>query len=373
MSAASSLYLDLLRFLAALAVFFAHLEGQPFTRHVLWWRLGQYGDTAVILFFVMSGYVIAHVTAERETSGSVYFANRASRMLSVSIVALLLTWLFDSAGSALRPDFYAQPWVLEKSSGWVGYLASLLFLNEYQVFQFGGLAPGSNGPYWSLSFEATYYLVVGLLMFGRKRVALPAAVLVLALAGKTIAALFPLWLLGFAAYRMRGPKGWLAHFLCWGSLLVVFAAPVLESSLPNSEGLLDMPWGRGPFNRNLVNDYVLAVAFTIHLVAARALLAQGCAMLERAGRTLRWLGALTFPLYLLHYPVLCLVSALSPWGETSWERATLISAVTALLVIALTPVCDRIKLALRTLFPRGGAAVRGNRPGKTALASGRPR
>lgn len=347
MPVAFSLYLDLLRFAAALAVFFAHLNGQPFTKDVLWWRATLYGDLAVMLFFVMSGYVIAYVTAVREKDATSYFSSRASRMLSVSIAALLLTFLFDSIGMTLRPDFYALHWVLDKPPSWTGYIASLLFVNEYQIFEFGGIVAGSNGPYWSLSFEVTYYVVAGLMLFSRRALAWPLIALIFLLAGRTITALFPLWLLGFLAYRMRGPQGWAAQLVLWGAAAILICSPSIGALLPNSANYTDMPWGRGPFNRNLFNDYFFALVFTAHLLAARSLLSKGNAFLQKSTRTLRWLGSLTFPLYLLHYPVICLVAALSPWGQESLARAALISAVTALFVIGLTPVCEKFRVVLR--------------------------
>ena len=51
---ALSIHLDLIRFTAALAVFVAHLSSFPITRGSVWPALGQYGNAAVTLFFVLS-------------------------------------------------------------------------------------------------------------------------------------------------------------------------------------------------------------------------------------------------------------------------------------------------------------------------------
>ena len=65
MNRATSLYLDLVRFTAALVVFFGHICGSRFTGG-LFWQVGPYADEAVDVFFVLSGFVIAYVAENRE-------------------------------------------------------------------------------------------------------------------------------------------------------------------------------------------------------------------------------------------------------------------------------------------------------------------
>jgi peptidoglycan/LPS O-acetylase OafA/YrhL len=159
-----SLYLDLVRFWL-LPVFFLSIFPQTDYIRGLWWRLGNYGAVGVIIFFVLSGYVIAYVLSTRENSIGPYFSNRISRLYSVALPALILTFTLDSVGIFINPDFYQMKAVLWRPESWSGYISSIFFLNEYQIFDFGGISPGTNGPYWSLSFEATYYLVAGVAIF----------------------------------------------------------------------------------------------------------------------------------------------------------------------------------------------------------------
>ena len=150
-----SIYLDLVRFAASLGVFLAHLMNPIISGHVLWWRIGMYAEICVTIFFVLSGYVISFVTSERENSWKTYFISRISRLYSVVLPALILTYIFDSLGQVLDPELYTiakKNAVLWKPENWVGYLSSMFFVNEFTVFNFGGTAPGTNGPFWSLSF-----------------------------------------------------------------------------------------------------------------------------------------------------------------------------------------------------------------------------
>ena len=90
MTPAFSLHLHLTRFGAALAVFFEHLASYPFTQGTLWARLSAYGTIAVRIFFLLSGYVITYVVANRERTARQYLVGRASRLYSVIPIASLL-------------------------------------------------------------------------------------------------------------------------------------------------------------------------------------------------------------------------------------------------------------------------------------------
>ena len=350
MSASFSAYLDLIRFTAALAVFVAHLASFPFTNHVLWSRLGQFGDAAVTVFFVLSGYVISFVLSGRENHPEAYLGGRASRLYSVVLVALPLTFMFDTIGMAVNPEFYNSQKVLWKPESWAGYLSSMLFVNEYQIFGFNGISPGTNGPFWSLSFEATYYVLAGIALFCRRTVWIPVTLIILALSGRTIAALLPIWLLGFVLYRVRIPEFKSTFYLqaaFWSSAALIVFSPIIEDYLPHTYGLMRLPWGRGPFNRDLMNDYFIALAFVAHLVFAKAALANGFKPIDQMKPVIRWLGSLTFPLYLFQFPALCLFAAISPWDDASMRRVVFISVLTFFVVVVLTPVCENLKGVIR--------------------------
>ena len=65
MNRTTSIYLDLVRFLAAVVVLLTHLAYKRFTGGlIIEWR--TYGNDAVMVFFVLSGYVIAHTVATRD-------------------------------------------------------------------------------------------------------------------------------------------------------------------------------------------------------------------------------------------------------------------------------------------------------------------
>lgn len=110
-----STYLDLLRLLAALAVFLGHASFPEFTGHTI--RMpDQLPHEAVIVFFVLSGYVISYVAQEREARAGSFFVSRAARIYSVAIPALIITLVVDlgliGRGTELefvRPYQIAEP------------------------------------------------------------------------------------------------------------------------------------------------------------------------------------------------------------------------------------------------------------------------
>lgn len=62
---------------------------------------------------------------------------------------------------------------------------------------------------------------------------------------------------------------------------------------------------------------------------------------------IEWAGSLTFPLYCIHYPAICLLIAISPWSNTSGIHLAFVGLTTAVLVVAVTPVCEALKRWLR--------------------------
>ena len=93
----TSVFLDLVRFCAALVVAFDHLA--DYTNGLLW-QFGSFGAAAVDVFFVLSGYVIAYAVANRERDFSRYAVSRFARLYSVVLPALIIGFVLGIA--ALR-------------------------------------------------------------------------------------------------------------------------------------------------------------------------------------------------------------------------------------------------------------------------------
>src|SRR5438309_938443 len=97
-----SIYLDLVRFIAACLVYMYHSNQRLVIKEIL--PASFFGHSAVIVFFVLSGFVIAFVTDTKEKTWVSYSASRISRIYSVAVPAILLTILLDALGRHLYPD-----------------------------------------------------------------------------------------------------------------------------------------------------------------------------------------------------------------------------------------------------------------------------
>jgi peptidoglycan/LPS O-acetylase OafA/YrhL len=97
-----SLYLDALRFGAALAVFVSHYATGRISGG-LFWRFDG-GRTAVLVFFVLSGFVIAWVSDTRERTLEEYGLSRVARLYSVMIPVFVLTAVLDTSAKQSTPD-----------------------------------------------------------------------------------------------------------------------------------------------------------------------------------------------------------------------------------------------------------------------------
>jgi peptidoglycan/LPS O-acetylase OafA/YrhL len=104
MSPILSIYLDLVRVTAAQMVVLYHTSFDCFGGAWLRPIFGNTGAPGVIIFFVLSGFVIAWATETKERSFDVYMVNRLARLWSVAIPALALTYVADSIGLAIYPD-----------------------------------------------------------------------------------------------------------------------------------------------------------------------------------------------------------------------------------------------------------------------------
>jgi peptidoglycan/LPS O-acetylase OafA/YrhL len=148
-TAGRDLALEGLRGLCALSVFYGHatspipcLDPVYSPPEQFWWL--DMGSVAVLIFFVLSGYVIG-LTVKRSFSvpeARGYLGRRLLRLVPVNTAAVLISW-------ALAP---------RTPAGTV--LGNLGFLENYNPYLFGWRVPvmANNPSLWTLNFEMFYYL-----------------------------------------------------------------------------------------------------------------------------------------------------------------------------------------------------------------------
>lgn len=358
MSRGFSRYLDALRVFAACVVFASHFAYERISGGAhLWVRELNLGSDAVVLFFVLSGFIVDFAAETKDRALGAFVFSRATRVYSVAVPALAVTFLLDRAGSYLRPSDYAGWWY--EGDAWpLRALSALTFTNE---LWFVHLRPGTNGPYWSLTYEVWYYAVYAVLRFGGRHRVLLALLLVL-IAGPKPWLLAPAFALGvWVRRRSRRPTP--------ASFVSVFGTPLLYALLlacgaPATLRALTVDW-LGPnavaalgFSDEFLWNDLIACLVAVHLSGVRAWLAPASAPVrwlatrERAGAFVQWLAGGTFSLYLVHYPALQFVAAMLH-GETGNAACQLVVVATVTgFCVAFAAVFERTLPELRAWLRR---------------------
>jgi peptidoglycan/LPS O-acetylase OafA/YrhL len=322
LSATASAHLDLARGLAAAAVAFQHLRAvlvldwPQTTSHSFFagflYFLAKFGHPAVIVFFVLSGFLVGssglRAVENRTWSFPRYLLHRFLRLEIVLLPALLLTLVCDTAGIHLlhASALYNGGWHLIVRSGpidlhWRTLLGNAAFVQDILVPTFG-----TNAPLWSLSYEFWYYVLFGLLAtatlkIARLRLRLVIAVLVIALAsftGFAIMSLAPLWFLGLGVYLLprRNFSRSVRRILLVAStlLFLVFLGLAFGTRAPVEA-----------ITRPLMIDLVTGILFSLVLYA----MLQANPIHSGYRQIAHGIAAPTYTLYTNHMPVMVLLLA----------------------------------------------------------------
>ncbi len=239
MSKALSQFLDTARWVAALAVLIGH-AGVMINFHDImvaphgagvyaWWFLAAFWHPAVVVFFVISGFLVGGSALRRLRQPAPmlrdFYIDRISRIYIVFLPALALGAMIDSLGRTLFPNagLYDAPYMA------ASFDIRWLFTALAQQQSLWAPQFGSNGPLWSLAFEFWYYVTFPLLLlplspFYDKRARIAGCALgvvltlVMSLPGETLGYNFffgyLMWGLGVAVSQARRP--WLRSK--WASL-----------------------------------------------------------------------------------------------------------------------------------------------------------
>ena len=283
-----SIYLDLIRFLAAVSVVLFHTWDDFFPDFPVKWP----GHEAVVVFFVLSGYVIAHAAARPGVTLSVYVQHRIARIVPVAWAALLLACII--------------------LAGDEGNLVASTLTNAVFMGQSGfwAVAAPINPPFWSLNYEVWYYVIFAAWMYTPRRYRYLATIVAMLVAGVKILLLFPVWLMGVLLYKkMPALDTNAAKALV---LITMIAAGLLywfdvSDSLRRWLYEVFPPAWRFHYSSQFLYDILLGIIVTVHF-AAIASLGQRSNVLERVEIPIRYLAGFTFSLYVFHEPLRSLIS-----------------------------------------------------------------
>jgi peptidoglycan/LPS O-acetylase OafA/YrhL len=161
------------------------------------------GQQAVMIFFVLSGYLIGGEVMREMNNNSfswkVYLIKRLVRLYIVLIPALLLTVAFDHIGN----NFYNFLGGYDRFFDSGKENLTTFLINFFMLQHSHGAIFGSNDPLWSLAYEFWYYLLFPLIAQvcltkskSTKIVSIGFILLILSLISLKITLYFSIWLLG---------------------------------------------------------------------------------------------------------------------------------------------------------------------------------
>ncbi len=303
--------LDGVRAFAVLAVLAYH-GGQT-------WAAG--GFLGVDAFFVLSGFLITSLLlAERRQSGRIdlraFWMRRARRLLPALFLVLGAVAVYAAA--------VAAPTELERiradGLGSLFYVANWRFVFAHQSYFEQFAVPSPLRHMWSLAIEEQFYLlwplfVFGLLHWGKgstRKLALATG----ALAATSLTLMIVLYSPGGDPSRVYYGTDTRATSLLVGALLAMLVARrpfgktaternVLHGAAVASALVLGWWWATTPDRSDwLYNGGLFAAAVLVAVVIADASQEQqGPLGWLLSLRPLRWMGAISYGLYLWHWPI----------------------------------------------------------------------
>jgi peptidoglycan/LPS O-acetylase OafA/YrhL len=301
-----SRYLDLLRVIAALLVLLVHLSDPTISDGAIILP-NQLGYSAVMIFFVLSGYVISYVAAEREFTFFEFAISRIARVYSVVIPALVITVFVDFLFIHLPPSYNTEELLagipMYQYAKFPRYfLMSIFFGNNIWGMRTTAF---SNGVYWSMCFEVYYYILFAFTFYLKGWRRLIFLALTLAAIGPGPLVRFQLWLFGYIVYRChRNCKMsvYLARmlFAVTAIMIALDLATDLNLRIDDQLDLLTNGWVSAGFLRRCAGDTLTGLLVALNILTAR----YAAWDFGPVGRWFSYFASFTFALYLMHAPLL---------------------------------------------------------------------
>jgi len=354
-----SIYLDLVRFLAALTVFLSHFGFTRLTGGAYsWFRELNFGSDAVIVFFVLSGFVIAYVADTKEKDLSSYTISRFSRLYSVVLPALILTFLLDKWGATLDPVAYDGWWHASDSSI-LRFFANLFYINELWFY---GIKPSTNSAFWSLGYEFWYYVLFAAAFYFKGNLRIVLITVILLITGPKIMVLFPIWLMGVGVYYFNRRHtvaefaGWFLFlfpvFAYW--LIKVFGIDHQALSLTKASLGSDFVQYKLWHSDEFVISYLYGLLIAMNFIGINAISSRIGGLLSACERTVRYWAGLTFSMYLYHYPLLQFFNTITMYGFEKDDpvRHVLLLIIIVTLIVLLGSVTEKKKYVFRQVLEK---------------------
>jgi peptidoglycan/LPS O-acetylase OafA/YrhL len=295
-------WLDMMRFLAAFMVLvfharrftFAEYGALPDYQHTLLVAIGfglaRIGHESVILFFVLSGFLVGGKAIEKIRAGTFkpldYSVDRFTRIMLPLTPAIILTAIVTAAMG-------------QKIEIWQ-YVGNLLSL-QGMVPHIGPLV--NDGALWSLSFEVWFYIIAGaagVAILG-KRWRFPAALVLICFAFFFVQdpSLLFCWLFGALAYVVRPQKASVPYLMI-GLAVMLYGVAGYQIGMGSIS--VNIKWFAQFITQDTTTHLLMAagMALFIQQISAIRPTHKWAMNLDASGTKL---AAFSYTLYLTHTPI----------------------------------------------------------------------
>ena len=341
-------WLDLLRFIAAFIVVVSHVRQIFFVTYIdlidkdlislIFYTITRIGNEAVIVFFVLSGFLVGGKSLEKifnnDFNSLNYFIDRAVRIL----LPLIPTLIFTSIVS----------FILYNKFDFIELVGNLLSLQGVLVNTFGG-----NGPLWSLSYEVWFYFlifIIGKIVFERKfNIYLIFGLIVFLV---VFTKLYPIylfcWLIGILVYLHKPAKFSLTIFIF--SLLFL-----LYSILGVQVGYASISYKNHILNYIIfpldISRLLLSISFGL-LIQQLILLKPKKIFFITLNNIGSSFSKSSYTLYLSHYPLLMLINYLGV------KKMDLVNFENIIFFICLILICLIFAFVMYLFFEKNTYIVK---------------
>lgn len=343
-----SLYLDAARFTAAALVVVAHLLMLRLVDGRVAAFVPDLGREAVIVFFVLSGFVIKYSVDVKHASLQDYVVARCARVYSVALPVVVAAFVIAALVMKFTDVGVTTGYQVAKAYVYIPF--HLLFAGEFWNL---AESPPWVLPYWSLSYEVWYYVLFGVAwyMTGARRLILLAAVLLLT--GFKLWMLLPVWLSGVWLYEWSksnsiaggwAKAGWLLSIAALCAFKLLDADVYLRAF---GSAIWPFPSLRLVSADRYLADYVVCVLVLLNFACARNMRFE---WLRALRRPVRALAGHTFTLYLVHFIVLMMWKSFYPHNPASVADLALLLCAVGVATYLAGFVTERRKGAFERMF-----------------------
>jgi len=351
MNKVKSFYLEVIRIIAAFYVFIYHF-GAFTINEKLYYATPAFAQKLhlnypaahcfVIVFFVLSGYLISISINKSGQSFKSFITDRLGRLYSVLIPALFFSFL--TVIFIQKMGYEVGQYIVNNSNLILRFILNLFFLS--QVLHLCSTPP-LNTPFWSVQYELFYYLLLSVFVYIKGWVKYLFLIILLIFSWIKVLILFPIWLMGSSLYFIWEKKkinSFISISLFISTTFLIIFFIFFPDNIPfhKSVGENQLFGFTLYFSWNYFSDYLFGVIVLLNMLSFFQLSifiekkVSNSEFFDLILSKVKTIANCTYTLYLFHLPLLFLFATILPYDVSNYlhQIALIILIITCVYFIA---------------------------------------